>query len=250
MYFLVYTLDANCLDRRFRWATLQFEELQNCSDEAKIRETLRNIPQTLEQTYERTLTRVSMKNQARVRTILLWLIYSVRPLSLEEVATIADVPFPKDVLRMCTSNLVSTSKGDITIDKLQKKRCEIVRLAHFSVQEYLCSEKTRNTNVDGRFHMYAKLAHFEIGMRCVKELLRLDQAFDYSPSIQEPVYELSDEPDDEPDDENPCLLNASKRPFIDGIKIVLLGEHRGWVCINTESQKEAQFGEKSRTCIE
>lgn len=198
MHFPLYTLDANRLDRRFRWVALQLEELQDCSDEAEIRETLRNIPPTLEQTYERTLTRMPEKNQARVRTILLWLIYSVRPLSLPEVAAAAGLTFREDVLRICTSSLVSTSTGVIWIDSWNETRCNIVRLAHFSVQEYLCSGKIRNLDADRSFHMYAKLGHFEIGMQCVKELFRLDEPLQYCSS----TLESDDEPDSEPDDES------------------------------------------------
>jgi len=202
VHFPLYTLDANRLDRRFRWVALQLEELQDCSDETEIRETLRNIPPTLEQTYERTLIRMHEKNQARVRTILLWLIYSVRPLSLPEVAAAAGLTFREDVLRICTSSLVSTSTGVIRIDSERETRCEIVRLAHFSVQEYLCSGKTRNMDEDHFFHMDSKLGHFEIGMQCVKELLKLDQDFDCCSSTGVSDDEPDGEPDGEPDNES------------------------------------------------
>ena len=201
VHFPLYTLDANRLDRRFRWAALQLEELQDCSDEAEIRETLRNIPPTLEQTYERTLTRIPEKNQARVRKILLWLIYSFRPMSLQEVAAVADLPFPEDVLRMCTSSLVSTSTGSISIDGWNETKCEIVRLAHFSVQEYLCSGKTRIIDSDPSFYLPAKPGHFEIGMQCVKELFKLDEVLEYSSSTVKSDDEPDDKPDDKPDDE-------------------------------------------------
>jgi len=201
VHFPLYTLDANRLDRRFRWAALQLEELQDCSDEAEIRETLRNIPPTLEQTYERTLTRIPEKNQARVRKILLWLIYSFRPMSLQEVAAVADLPFPEDVLRMCTSSLVSTSTGSISIDIWNETKYEIVRLAHFSVQEYLCSGKTRIIDSDPSFYLPAKPGHFEIGMQCVKELFKLDEVLEYSSSIVKSDDETDDKPDDKPDDE-------------------------------------------------
>jgi len=202
VHFPLYTLDANRLDRRFRWVALQLEELQDCSDETEIRETLRNIPPTLEQTYERTLIRMPEKNQARVRTILLWLIYSVRPLSLPEVAAAAGLTFREDVLRICTSSLVSTSTGVIRIDSERETRCEIVRLAHFSVQEYLCSGKTRNMDEDHFFHMDSKLGHLEIGMQCVKELLKLDQDFDCCSSTGVSDDEPDGEPDGEPDNES------------------------------------------------
>jgi len=212
VHFPLYTLDANRLDRRFRWVALQLEELQDCSDEAEIRETLRNIPPTLEQTYERTLTRMPEKNQARVRTILLWLIYSVRPLSLPEVAAAAGLTFREDVLRICTSSLVSTSTGVIWIDSWNETGCDIVRLAHFSVQEYLCSGKIRNLDADRSFHMYAKLGHFEIGMQCVKELLKLDQALVHSSTTLDSDNEPDDEPDDEPDNQSVRSLLDQHEP--------------------------------------
>ncbi len=73
-----------------------------------------------------------------------------------------------------------------------------MRLAHFSVQEYLCSGKTRNIDAKPSFYLPATLGHFEIGMQCVKELFRLDEPLQYCSS----TLESDDEPDSEPDDES------------------------------------------------
>ena len=158
--------------RRFRWAALQVEALQDCNDETEIHETLRTIPQTLEQSYQRSLSHIPRKDQNRARTILTWLIYSSRPLTLVEVAAAAGLPFPDDVIRICTSSLIAISKIEDWF--YEGPGGEIVRLAHSSVQEYLLSERIQGLSTEVSFHMSPQIGHARIGLQCVAELLKLD----------------------------------------------------------------------------
>ena len=129
------------------------------------------------------------------RSILQWLAVSERPLSLQEVAEAAvlrpgDNPIDpderfydsSDVLRICRG-LVSLSKEWLVI-RANLIECNVVRFAHFSVQEYLMSGRA------GSFSISPKLADTYVGESCVSYLLHMDhpnhseQCLDGNPLLQ------------------------------------------------------------------
>ncbi|CAG7938593.1 unnamed protein product [Penicillium salamii] len=110
--------------RRFRWADLQIERLKQCRTDEAIRQALRTIPQTLEQTYQRILENAGEADKPLARGILMLLCFSPVPLDLKTIADAFDLNRPSHVIDMCTTSLVSEFEGR-------------VRLAHFSVREFL-----------------------------------------------------------------------------------------------------------------
>ncbi|CAG8947039.1 unnamed protein product [Penicillium salamii] len=110
--------------RRFRWAHLQIERLKQCRTDEAIRQALRTIPQTLEQTYQRILENAGEADKTLARGILMLLCFSPVPLDLKTIADAFDLNRPSHVIEICTTSLVSEFEGR-------------VRLAHFSVREFL-----------------------------------------------------------------------------------------------------------------
>jgi hypothetical protein len=106
--------------------------LEDCRDEQRIRDALDTIPETLEDTYKETLERIPSTDSTNARSILTWLASSLRPLTLKELAAAVSLPRPEFALRVCASMLVTSIHEDM--DK-------IVKLANFSVKEYLVSNK-------------------------------------------------------------------------------------------------------------
>ena len=93
--------------------------LKKCRRQQDVDTVLLALPQTLEETYDRILDSISESSKSDVRAVLQWLVFSERPLRLEEVAEIVafDVPNstfnvkrrllnPLEVLTMCSSLLV------------------------------------------------------------------------------------------------------------------------------------------------
>ena len=145
----------------------------------KLRQTLNSLPETLDETYDRILCQIDPLFKREVLHILQWLTCSLRPLSLNEVAEIvafdidSDDKFngenrlaePEDVLNMCSSLVInietnSHDKWEVILepdsddDQKDLKAGNIsatfnsgarvmVRLAHFSVKEYLVSDRIR-----------------------------------------------------------------------------------------------------------
>jgi ankyrin repeat protein len=115
-----------------------------------IRRCLQTLPPTLNQTYERILLEIQRSSEAnacRARAALQWLVSSVRPLNLPELAEAmviaprTEAPFDEADRffdRMDAAEILSSLLSVQPLDKAGLGSPQ-VRLAHFSVQEYLTS---------------------------------------------------------------------------------------------------------------
>ncbi|KAH6667724.1 hypothetical protein B0J14DRAFT_170784 [Halenospora varia] len=139
----------------FRWVVCQLDALRKCLKLNALRKALQLLPKTLDDTYTRILCSIDEEYRQDAFTILQWLVYSARPLRIEEVAEVVAVdidhlrfdaenrlPEPRDILTICSS-LVTTAA--ITAKGNNGVSCETeeLRLAHFSVKEYLISDRVR-----------------------------------------------------------------------------------------------------------
>ena len=154
-------------ERRFRWVDLQIRSLELCNDETDIHKALRTIPKSLEHTYREVLQRIPEINAKRARLILMWLATSLRPLKLDEIAAAVSIPHPEFVLRICPSMLVTFN---------HEHTDKVIKLAHFSVKEYLVLEKhkeSKESEDEGEFgyQFSNELAHATIGEATISYLL-------------------------------------------------------------------------------
>ncbi|KAJ6031839.1 hypothetical protein N7540_002571 [Penicillium herquei] len=118
--------------RRFRWADFQIKRLEECRTKSGILEALRTMPETLEEIYLSVIEKINSRpsDVKFAESLLSWLSFCARPLALEEVAEAAGLEVPEDVIRICTTSLVTFRHSDNEI-----------RLAHFSVKEFLVAVK-------------------------------------------------------------------------------------------------------------
>lgn len=135
-----------------------------------IDKALKNLPKTLEDTYARVLSKIPEYYHNTARCILLLLAYSFRPLTIQEVAAAASLPEPRDVLRICTSSLVTSVEVGADLESPRSR--EVVRFDHFSVKEYVISSSIRNSN-NKDFYMCPKLAHLTIARDSISGLLQM-----------------------------------------------------------------------------
>ncbi|KAI9772207.1 MAG: hypothetical protein M1839_002525 [Geoglossum umbratile] len=167
----------------FRWAFCQLETLRSCRNRRAVQEALKALPRTLDETYERILMDIAKDDfdKEAAQLILQWLAFSERPLTLQEVAEAAilkpgDCPInleerlfdPLVVLQICRG-LVSLSREKVNIYGPETE-CDIVRIAHFSVKEYLMSDRSTSA-----FFISAESAHNHIGKCCISYLLQMDR---------------------------------------------------------------------------
>lgn len=70
----------------FPWVRCQLDALSQCKIERDIQLFLQDIPDTLERSYERHLRGVKTEHTDIVRETLIWLCYSQRPMSFQELS--------------------------------------------------------------------------------------------------------------------------------------------------------------------
>ena len=136
----------------------------------------------MDDTYARILCNIDEEHSKDAFKILQWLAYSARPLRIEEVAEVVAVDIegdsrfdpenrlrePRDVLTICSS-LVTTAASNIRSDDGDPFEGEELRLAHFSVKEYLVSDRVQ-TGPASRYSI-KKHAHDYIAQTCLAYLL-------------------------------------------------------------------------------
>ncbi|KAG5802662.1 hypothetical protein H9Q74_011922 [Fusarium xylarioides] len=167
-------------DGMFQYLVCQFEVLQHLDSEASVLSALNDLPSGLDETYNRLLLGLDTESKWQVLGSLKWLALSRRPLHLDEFAEIfifspeyvtkihkAKRLFtPRAVLRQFPS-LVTTETKDEWNDETHGRQTNIyVRLAHFTVKEYLISERIEQSKAK-KFYFTEANAHLYITHCCL-----------------------------------------------------------------------------------
>src|SRR5882757_4851612 len=84
------TCDLIKLSSRFRWAVCQLEILRHCLP-SSVRRTLEELPESLDETYERILTEIKAPHRGLAQRVLQCLVVAVRPLRVAELAEVLAV---------------------------------------------------------------------------------------------------------------------------------------------------------------
>ncbi|KAL7904284.1 ankyrin repeat-containing domain protein [Trichoderma velutinum] len=167
-------------DGMFQYVRCQFENLQNLSSVDAVRKALQDLPNGLDSTYERMLQCIDANFQPQVIASLKWLTFSIWPLAIDELAEIFVLPstsndgFDKmsrlfssmDVLKYFPGLIVTEER--YTGPEFMEKRRGIlhVRLAHFSIKEYLTSDRILQSRASV-FAFTEADAHMHIGRLCL-----------------------------------------------------------------------------------
>ncbi|KAH9007721.1 ankyrin repeat-containing domain protein [Lactarius pseudohatsudake] len=170
-------------DGMFRWVFCQLEVLRQCFPPS-LRRILRELPESLDETYERILKSISKATRDHAHRLLQCLTVAVRPLRLEELAQVLAFDFdeasggiPKlngDWRREDQEQAVlSTCSSLITV--VHDGQSRVVQFSHFSVKEFLTSDRLAAAVGDTSFHhIVLELAHTILAQACLGVLLRLD----------------------------------------------------------------------------
>ena len=154
------------------------EELQKKNQQTlraiDVEKTLKSLPRGLEESYKLILDRLQIQDQLFQECLiaLKWLIYSKRPLSIDELVD-ACVLIPSAKItwdpqrRLNPVDLINNLVGLVTVrtDYLGKR---IVSLAHLSVREYLVPSELRKAAQDDILGEFAAdMAHRFIAKSCL-----------------------------------------------------------------------------------
>jgi hypothetical protein len=147
-----------------------------------IRGVLEELPETLDETYERILREIRKPNQGHALRLLHCLTVAVRPLRVEEIAEVLAMDFNSEgipklipgwrwedpeeaVMSVCSSLVIIVNDGD----------SRVVRFLHSSVKEFLTSNRLAQPIRDvSKFHIQLETAHSILAQACLGILLQFD----------------------------------------------------------------------------
>ena len=170
---------------RFRWVFCQLEVLRHCFPPS-VRRILKELPDSLDDTYERILREIRKPNQGHAHQLLQCLVAAARPLRVEELSEVLAFDFDVEgipklnvgwrwedreeaVMSACSSLVIIVNDGD----------SRIVQFSHFSVKEFLTANRLAEPIRDvSRYHIRLEAAHTTLAEACLGVLLRLDDRVD------------------------------------------------------------------------
>jgi len=154
---------------------------------SSIRKALNELPITLDDTYERMLQGIPKEKFEHASRLFQCMVVAVRPLRVEELAEIFAIDFgsnnvPNLVAGWRPENpeeaVLSTCSTFITI--IDGRGSKIVQFSHFSVKEYLTSNRLQASDVGDICQYYVTLepAHAILAQACITVFLQLDKEKD------------------------------------------------------------------------
>ena len=178
--------DLFMMPDRFRWVYCQLDTLRRCMP-SSIRKALNELPITLDDTYERILQGIPKEKFQHARRLFQCIVAAIRPLQVEELAEIFAIEFgPNEVTNLVEGwrpenpeeAVLSACSSLITI--IDDEGSKIVQFSHFSVKEYLTSDRLQTSDIGHLCDYYIPLdpAHVLLARACVAVLLQLDEKVD------------------------------------------------------------------------
>ncbi|KAL8918370.1 MAG: hypothetical protein Q9208_007389 [Pyrenodesmia sp. 3 TL-2023] len=166
----------------FQWVFCQLNTLASCRTISELRRTLLSLPKDLDDTYARILKAIDDDgNHAQVFKILQLLVCSNEPVTVAEAAEIIPIELdstpqvdlkrrlvdPDDVMAMCSALVIHETQEDDG-----NGRGSVLRLAHFSVREFLLSTRIQGSTMK-HWHTDNISSHLSIAKLFIAYLLFL-----------------------------------------------------------------------------
>ena len=202
---------------RFRWVECQFRELSQCpKSKYQLEKLLSSLPESLDETYERMLLNIAPASKESARRILTLLCFAKRPLTIPELidaiaVELGDSPRfnpdrrleTMDEIHKVCPGFIEVDEPLVEVDEHLDKVDEFeefdehaliieprpepttVRIGHFSVQEYLESDRILHRKA-AEFSVRKREAHTEIACICLTYLLE--------PALSTSMHQLEEYP--------------------------------------------------------
>jgi hypothetical protein len=171
---------------RFRWVYCQLDTLRRCMP-SSIRKALDELPITLDDTYERILLSIPKEKFQHARRLFQCIVAAIRPLRVEELAEIFAIEFsPNEGTNLvegwrpenAEEAVLSACSSLIAI--IDDQGSKIVQFSHFSVKEYMTSDRLQTSDVGHvcDYYIPLELANTLLARACIAVLLQLDEKVD------------------------------------------------------------------------
>jgi hypothetical protein len=157
------------------------EVLRDCIP-SSIRRTLRELPESLDETYERILKEIKKPNRAHARRVLQCLVVATRPLRVVELAEVLAVDFDdvegiprlKPDWRWEEQELALLSACSSLIAIVEAGDSRVVQFSHFSVKEFLTSPRLASASGEvSNYHIDLEPADTILAQACLGVLLQV-----------------------------------------------------------------------------
>ncbi|KAI4171718.1 MAG: hypothetical protein LQ346_008715, partial [Caloplaca aetnensis] len=168
---------------RFQWVVCQLNTIASCRSMSELRRALLSLPKDLDDTYARILKAVDNdENHVQVFKILQLLVCSNEPITVAEAAETITIELdstpqvdlerrlvePDDVMTMCSALVVLETQEDSAYG-----RGPVLRLAHFSIREFLLSTRIQG-GIVSHWHMDDISSHLFIARLFIAYLFFLE----------------------------------------------------------------------------
>jgi ankyrin repeat protein len=185
---------------RFRWVFCQLEVLRYCFP-SNLRRILEELPKSLDDTYKRILREINNVNQVHAYQLLQCLTVARRPLRVEELAEVLafdlrarGIPKLNAGWRWENQEEAVLSACSSLVSVITEDSSRIVQFSHFSVKEFLTSDRLASCTEVLQFHIPIEPSHVILSQACLGALLCLDDSTDDHDSTENnPLYQYATE---------------------------------------------------------
>jgi hypothetical protein len=147
---------------------------------ARIRHALAELPDTLDETYERTLRGIKNANWAIAHRMFQFVSVAFRPLYVKELADLLALDFEAGLIPKFHEDchledpadaVLSTCSTLLTI--VYRQGSPIIQFSHFSVKEFLTSTRLAEATDSNsrRYHVSMTPAHTLVAQACLSAML-------------------------------------------------------------------------------
>ncbi len=206
----------------------QLEVLRYCFPPS-VRHILEELPDSLDETYERILREIRKPNQGHAYRLLQCLVVAIRPLRVEELAEVLAFDFSGEGMPKLNPSwrwddqeeaVMLTCSSLVTIVKDEDSDSRVVQFSHFSVKEFLTADRLAQPMRDvSRYHVRLEAAHTTLAQACLG-VFQLDERVDHNsikdfPLVQYaaqywPTHARAENVSSRIKNEMECLFDADK----------------------------------------
>ena len=168
------------LFNRFRWVYCQLEALQPCFPN-NLRRMLEELPKSLDETYQRILKEINNANQKQAHQLLQCLAVAHRPLRVEELAEVLALDVDSGGIPTFNTNwrwedheaaVLSACSSLVAV--IIDRGSRVVQFSHFSVKEFLTSDRLASMEDVSQFHIADEPSHLILAQACLGVMLSVN----------------------------------------------------------------------------
>ncbi|KAJ3766056.1 ankyrin repeat-containing domain protein [Lentinula raphanica] len=159
----------------FRYIDCQVQILKESANARRVHEAMTKLPSSLKETYIEAIKKCEDSSYSEeAHYLLLWLLYSFKPLYMSQVAIILSIDLKSREVDSDAEMLIGLEKIiDTTLVTVDDE--DIVQLAHASVKDFLL-ESNSNIHTSKLLNLNAQLGHNIIAQMCLLYLLQQNEA--------------------------------------------------------------------------